>query len=82
MDASQRLEIYEQVNKCEDLHTLAEIILSLADTDGQIQGRHRKFNASKMASYCIDYPRLPKNILTREFGIRQQAMYILYYSQN
>lgn len=79
-DKMKREEIYDKVNQCETFEQLALIIESLADEEGYIQGRTRKFNAKKMAQYCrnfnIGYP----NILTREFGIRQQAMYIHYYT--
>lgn len=75
------LKKYEAVNRCETLDELAEVILSFADEDGNIQGRVRKFNAEMMANACRNYPEFPKNILTREFGIRQQAMYIEYYNK-
>jgi len=75
-----RLEIYDKVNQCETLEELALIIESLADSDGMIQGRTRKFKAFKMAFACRNYGAMQKNSLTREFGIRQQAMYLLHYS--
>lgn len=80
----KELEIWRKVNKTKTLEELAEIILSLADEDGKIQGRTRKFNAAIMAEACIKYRELflnmQANVLTREFGIRQQAMYIVYYT--
>lgn len=76
-----RLKIYDEVNQCETLVHLARVIKSLADEDGMIQGRSRKFSAKKMADLCENYENMPKNVLTREFGIRQQAMYILYYTR-
>ncbi len=74
-----RLEIYDKVNKCETLSELSDIILELADENGEIQGRTRKFNAAKMAEKCLNFRTVSPNTLTRKFGIRQQAMYILYY---
>jgi hypothetical protein len=74
------LEKYEAVNKCESLLDLSNVILSLADKHGNVLGRNRVFDASKMALNCIDYSLGRHNTLTREYGIRQQAMYILYYS--
>ena len=76
-----RLEIYDKVNQCETFEQLAEVIESLADENGMIQGRTRQFPANKMAQGCRNfklhgYP----NVLTREFGIRQQAMYINHYT--
>jgi len=74
------LEKYKAVNKCETFEELANVIESFADEDGTIQGRVNKFDATKMAKLCRDYPNYPRNVLTREFGIRQQAMYIQYYN--
>jgi len=72
------LEKYEKVNQTKSLTALAEVIRSFA-VDGMIQGRVRKFNAEKMANFCEQYSLLYGNTLTREFGIRQQAMMLLFY---
>lgn len=77
-----RLEIYDKVNQCESLDELADIIESLANDEGMIQGRTKQFSASNMAWACRKYEMMNKNALTREFGIRQQAMYILYYTRS
>lgn len=74
------LEKYQLVNSCETSDELASAILQLADESGEIMGRHRPFSAEKMASYVpivINQGANP-NLLTREFGIRQQALYITY----
>lgn len=76
-----RLEMYDKVNQCETLDQLAEVIESLANDEGMIQGRTREFAAKNMAWACRKYDQMNKNVLTREFGIRQQAMYILYYTR-
>lgn len=73
------LEKYDRVNKAETLDELATIIESFADENGNIQGRERKFNASAMSEKCRNYSPYEHNRLTREFGIRQQAMMILFY---
>ena len=75
------LEKYEAVNKCETLEELAQVIESFADELGNIQGRAREFEARKMANNCRRYSLSIHNSLTREFGIRQQAMYILFYNK-
>lgn len=77
-----RLEIYDKVNQCETLQELSLIILDLADADGMIQGRTQKFNAGKMAARCLIFKQLPSIYLTREFGIRQQALYIINNEKN
>lgn len=72
-----REEKYDAVNTCETLEELSKVILSFADSDGMIQGRTRKFKAKKMAHGCMAVGILSPNVLIREFGIRQQAIYIL-----
>ena len=72
-----REEKYDAVAECETLEELSKVILSLADTDGMIQGKTRKFNAKKMAHACMAIGIITPNALTRAFGIRQQALYIL-----
>lgn len=74
------LEKYEAVNKCESFEELAKVIESFADENGEIQGRTRKFNAEKMSWFCRNFTMGQPELLTREFGIRQQAMYISYYN--
>lgn len=77
------LEKYERVNKCENIDDLVQCILDFA-VDGRIQGRTRGFDAERMASLCRDYYNdetntMFPNVITREFGLRQQAMYLKYY---
>ena len=76
-------DAYEAVNKCETYEELAKVIRKIG-VDGMIQGRIRPFDSEKMAGACENfdtYMNVGKpNVLTREFGIRQQAMYI-YYSE-
>jgi hypothetical protein len=74
------LEKYQKVNECETLGELASVIESFADENGMIQGRTRIFDAKQMAHYCINFKEYPPNMLTREYGIRQQAMCIIYYN--
>ena len=70
------LEKYEAVNGCETLPELAAVIESFGNY-GSIEGRSRSFDSEKMALFCLNYSLALKNTLTRKFGIRQQAMYIL-----
>ena len=48
-----------------------------------IQGRTRKFDAERMARsvWPVVNEQVPANYLTREFGIRQQALYLAYYNE-
>jgi len=81
VENEKNLNTYSKVNACETLSALAIEIERLADEDGMIQGRNKKFDAQQMAQYCRDFDPIFPNILTREFGIRQQAMYIAHYSK-
>jgi hypothetical protein len=75
---------YTDVNSCETSEDLYATILSFADDDGMIQGRTRKFVALSMANNLQAYMNddlVPPNVLTREYGIRQQAMYLKYYEK-
>jgi hypothetical protein len=76
-----REEIYDMVNACESREELSAAILKIADANGEIQGRTRKFNAEKMAKYALSVVSegMQPNVLTREFGIRQQAMYLSFH---
>lgn len=71
------LQKFQAVNKTETLEELALLIESFADEKGMIPGRERMFDAKKMAHYCRYYCIGIYNTLTREYGIRQQAMYLL-----
>lgn len=75
------LEKYEAVNKSTNLKELANVIRSFA-VNGIVQGKTRQFNAEKMAEHCESYHLAKHNVLTREFGIRQQAMMLLFYESN
>lgn len=72
-----------RVNSCESPEELRQCILDFADANGDIQGRNKNFNATQMAKGLDYYMRgeVFPNVLTREFGIRQQAMYIKYYME-
>ena len=72
------LEKWQQVNQCTTPQSLALIINLLADKEGMIQGRERKFDASRMATGLQFFmeDEVPANVLTREYGIRQQAIYL------
>lgn len=76
------LEKYQKVNQAETIEQLCECILSFADESGMIKGRTRDFNAAKMvrnARLYHDGEGLVPNVITREYGLRQQAMYLKYY---
>lgn len=70
---------YKKVNACESLEELANIIESFSDEHGFIQGKSMFFDAKKMAEKCRNYSLQNPNVLTRNYGIRQQAIYILFY---
>lgn len=79
------LEKYQKVNACETIESLEEAILSFADADGQIKGRSRTFDAVKMAEGArlyYDSAIVIPNVVTREFGLRQQLIYLKIYKGN
>ena len=75
------LEKYELVNQCDTIEDLANAILAIAN-GSEIQGRQESFDAEEMAQdveYVVKHDRRA-NVLTRKYGIRQQALYLKYYS--
>lgn len=77
------LETWQMVNQVETTQDLAFIINKLSDPEGMIQGRERKFDAAKMIiglNYFMN-DEMPANVLTREFGIRQQAIYLKIFNK-
>ncbi len=77
------LEKWELVNQCETQSQLAFSINKFADPEGMIQGRQRKFDAAKMIiglQFFMD-SEAPANVLTREYGIRQQAIYLKTFNK-
>lgn len=84
MEATEQLQIWTGVNSCETPQALSRIIISLGDEQGQIQGRMKKFDAEKMAGYVSGVVKgeISPNALTREYGIRQQALYLKWYGKH
>jgi len=81
------LEKYSKVNNTESLKELAEVIREFGNepifgVEGFILGRTQVFNSENMAMHCETYSLVKHNVLTREFGIRQQAMMLLFYGDN
>jgi hypothetical protein len=77
------LQKYELVNQCETPLQLEDAIAKFADSEGMIQGRQRKFDAGKMIiglQFFMDNE-VPANVLTREYGIRQQAIYLKTFNK-
>lgn len=77
------LEKFQKVNQCETGEQLAAVIKEFADESGLIQGRDKSFDATRMSVRSIEVieGKQSPSVLTREFGIRQQALYIRYYTQ-
>ena len=75
------LEKYQKVNQCETPEQLYQCILDFADESGYIQGRTKRFKADRMVEQAKLYFKdgcFP-NAVTREYGLRQQMMYIKHY---
>jgi len=74
------LEKYELVNKAESIEEL-EKAMDLLWPDDQVKGRTRMFDKNRMKSHInevVNGLRGP-NALTRQYGLRQQALYLQYY---
>lgn len=86
-DVVSELANFKTVNIAEWPEDLSSCILGLADEEGFIQGRARKFDAKRMAVKAMEYIKdttgtVPPRVITREYNLRQQAMYIKFYTQN
>jgi len=78
------LQKYELVNSCETEKELEQAIRLLTNPEtGMIQGRTKQVDGKAMASMVIPVVvgEENPNYLTREFGIRQQALYLKYYKK-
>ena len=73
------------VNKCETLEELATVIEMIGAQhleDDRIQGRFHEFNSDRMSACCKNIQAHQITALTRNYGIRQQACYILMSLEN
>lgn len=72
------------INQCEDYEQLSNAIMAIAE-DGRIcsNRQDKTFDAEKQVrnAYQVIEVGLFPNILTRAYGIRQQAIYIRYYQE-
>ena len=80
------LEKYQLVNKCEFVSDLEKAMRLISDDGLTIKGLTREFDLNKsienMYKFILDKDSvIPANVLTRSYGIRQQAMYIKYYNK-
>lgn len=77
------LEKWQLVNQCETQSQLEDVINKLADSEGMIHGRERNFDASKMifGLKLFFEDGFAVNVLTRNYGIRQQAIYLKTFNK-
>jgi len=79
-----REEIYDLVNKCETVEELQDVIIKIGELNGGvIKGRMKEFDSKRMADNCLkayNFER-PTNNLTREFGLRQQLLYLMFVNR-
>lgn len=75
------LEKYKLVNNCEYPKELVEAIILIGSDTNTIHGKTRAFDSVKMASYVegVIFNQFNPSLLTRSYGIRQQALYLKYY---
>ena len=74
----RRIDKWYAVNQCETTLELGALILQFADKNGNLQGRTKDYNAIEMVLGLDLFIKnqMHPNILTLEFGIRQQAIYL------
>jgi hypothetical protein len=85
----EELEKFELVNKCETFDQLADAIEKIGyETQGGkwITGRSRPFTVSNQLFALERIRENPKEIgyyrgLTRSYGLRQQAIYLIIYGE-
>lgn len=76
------IEKYQAIQLAETKEELKTAILNIADEEGQIFGREKIFKAESMAERVeLCFKGYPLKFLTRNYGIRQQALYIMYYEE-
>ena len=74
------LERYIAINNCETKEELKEAIMAIADENGMIQNRTKKRPAINTVNAVDEvFKGYPARLLTRAYGIRQQALYIMHY---
>ena len=79
-------EKYQAVNKCESDTELENAMRLISDDGLTIRGLTRTFDLQKsiknMYAFIADKSDvIPANVLTRSYGIRQQALYLKYYNK-
>ncbi len=75
------LEKREKVNMCSKAVELSLAVLLCADSNWMIQWKTKSFDAWAMADkvYDVIWWTAPVSVLTRNYWIRQQAIYIKNY---
>lgn len=75
---------WDLVNSANSIKELQMVITEkLADDEGFVEGRKQKWDAKEQAGFvrhCIEGI-VPFYMLTRSYGIRQQALYLQHYNK-
>ena len=77
-----KVDCYEAINKAETAEELKAAIIFAASGSEIIFGRTKTFKTQQQVDSVdgVIFGTLTANNLTREFGIRQQALYIKHYT--
>lgn len=75
-------EKIQLVKDCTTIEQLEKAVLECAE-ENSIQGTSIPFDAKKMSGYVHDVilGKLPSNLLTRNFGIREKALLIKEFNK-
>ena len=76
------LEKYELVNAAETFEELIEAVLTVTadDLDSLFPGRNVDMTSKHISDRIKSFTMSAPAVLTRKYGLRQQAMYISYYT--
>ena len=85
MTSDQKLMCYEKVSVCETFDELKEALTFIASLNNEnvIVGRNKTYTLDKILFNLemIRKSAFPYNVVTREYGIRQQVIYLKTYGE-
>lgn len=79
-ERTKQLILFDKVSRTENLEELACLIEELGGENKAIQGLTEVFKSDKMAENCRNFSPYRHSTLTRQFGIRQQALMFDFYN--
>jgi len=85
MTPEEKLSCYEKVSNCETFDELIDALAYIAslNEEGRIIGRNKDYSLQKILFNLsmIRVDAASYNVVTREYGIRQQVIYLKTYGE-